>query len=69
MKTRIKISLGVAIVLAAGFIQIQEKEQNDISLLNVEALAASEWGSEIICIHIGSVDCPISSVKVYKVLK
>jgi len=41
--------------------------QDDTLLLNIEALANIEGGGHYNCIYVGSVDCPISHVKVYAV--
>lgn len=52
--------LGVLFVLIAlvSYMAKPEKEQNDLFLMNIEALAVGEDYVPIQCIGTGTVDCP-----------
>lgn len=52
--------------LSLSYFQKGSEKQNGIILSNIEALAYGEGGN-VNCYLYGSVDCPISSVKVYSV--
>jgi hypothetical protein len=66
MKTKLKISGIIVLLLVIAFLQIKTAKQNDVSLLNIEALATGESGN-ISCFHTGSVVCPFTDHKVYVV--
>jgi len=69
MKTKFKIAGLLLLLLALMCIKTKVNEtQEDILLLNnIEALANGEGGASGKCILSGSVDCPDTGVKVYKV--
>lgn len=65
MKTKLKIISAIIFICVLGYLQQKQKAtQNDILLLNVEALAQNE-GSNARCAGRGSVNCPINNDKVY----
>ena len=41
--------------------------EDDILLMDIEALAAREGSSGVLCTGIGSLDCPISHRRVYEI--
>jgi len=62
------VSLALAVITAVSFqLNSRKGDLDDLMLLNIEALATGEWGTMINCYGSGSVDCPISHVKVYMV--
>ena len=67
MKTKFKIVGLLLFLLVLICIKTKVNEtQDDILLLNnIEALANNEGGTGGKCILSGSVDCPISHIKVY----
>lgn len=60
------ISLFLLAVIAVSFQSYSEKNKlGDLILENIDALASdSEWGDNVECWGTGSVDCPITHVKV-----
>lgn len=71
MKNYLKVILPMAAVAASILFFNTEKpssHMSDLLLQNVEALAGDEV-SNISCIGTGSVDCPISSTKVTRVIQ
>jgi len=59
------IGLALAAITAAFQSDSQKKNLESLMLENVEALASGEWGAEAHCYGSGSVDCPVTHVKVY----
>lgn len=66
MKTRVTIIGSILIVSAIFFLQEKKEKNIDLLLCNIEALAISE-STNIKCLFSGSLDCPISSVKVHQI--
>ena len=67
MKCKMKIILvSVAVVVSIiGYCKIHQSENlNTLLLKNVEALADDEDFGRIDCFGLGSVDCPITHIKV-----
>lgn len=60
------IGLFLIAVVAVSFQSYSEKNKlGDLILENIDALASdSEWGGNVECWGSGSVDCPITHVKV-----
>lgn len=60
------ISLFLLAVIAVSFQSYSEKNKlGDLILENIDALASDdEWGYNVECWGSGSVDCPITHVKV-----
>ena len=58
---RKSLMLGVLFVLfiLVSYMAKPEKTQNDLLLMNIEALAAGENYVPIQCIGTGTVDCPL----------
>ena len=46
----------------------EEKAQDDVFMINVEALAEDETTGSVHCLCPGTVDCPLSEVKVKYVM-
>lgn len=67
MKLIIKSIIVCAVITASIYLTYNKKVATPLLLDNIEALASGESGSEISCIGYGSVDCPISSIKVWSV--
>ena len=64
MNKKLFFAAVLAIVMIASFnISALEKKVGDISLLNIEALSSIENGTNIYCLWIGTLDCPVSGVK------
>lgn len=63
--------LCMALLLAAVAVSFRfnskHEEMDSLLLENIEALASDEENGNRRCVGLGSVDCPISSVKVYMV--
>lgn len=55
------------ILFIAALVQNEGHRQNDILLMDIEALAAGERNSGVLCMGIGSLDCPISHKRVYEI--
>lgn len=55
------------ILFTAALVQNEGHRQNDILLMDIEALAAGEGNSGVLCMGIGSLDCPISNQRVYRI--
>ncbi|NDV81659.1 NVEALA domain-containing protein [Bacteroides sp. 51] len=66
MKTKLKLVLLMVVLLCTAFLQTKTSKQNDVVFSNIEALASWEGGTAK-CIYTGSIDCPTSHVKVYRV--
>lgn len=63
------ISLFLVATVVTSFQFSSEKEElQSLMLENIDALASGEGGTAIHCVGSGSVDCPITHVKVYAVL-
>ena len=59
------VGLLLAAVAAVSFQSyLGKNELGDLMLENIDALADSEWGDNVVCFGTGSVDCPITHVKV-----
>ncbi len=58
-----------SLLLVASFASFQfsnkHENLNDLMLENIEALASDEWSTTPVCFGSGTVDCPLSHVKVY----
>lgn len=58
-----------SLLLVASFASFQfsnkHENLNDLMLENIEALASDEWSTTLVCFGSGTVDCPLSHVKVY----
>ena len=68
MKTKMKLIFCAVCIVAVASVFIPKRKTSvaeSLQLINVEALANGESFDE--CRGLGSVDCPISSVKVYVV--
>lgn len=69
LKNMKKKSLFVALILVAAIASFQwsakRKNLDSLMLENIEALAEGEENADIVCIGIGSVDCPRTNEKVY----
>ncbi len=55
------------ILFTAALVQNEGHRQNDMLLMDIEALAAGEGNIAIRCIGIGSLDCPVSNQRVYRI--
>lgn len=68
MKRIVRIAAVAALVAAAGWGSYmrdrQERDMTDLMSENVEALAAGESATKIVCWGVGSVDCPTTHNKV-----
>ena len=58
-----------AAILAMGMIAVfnvsaAKQASGDIRLRNIEILSSGETGDDVNCIFIGSLDCPVSEIKV-----
>ena len=61
------IALFLAAVAASFQWSVEHENLDSLMLENIEALASGEGHVSIDCLGSGSVDCPISHVKVYLV--
>ncbi|MCD8094255.1 MAG: NVEALA domain-containing protein [Bacteroides sp.] len=63
------VGLFLIATIAVSF-QFSAKRNNLESLMleNIDALASGEWGTLPQCVGSGSVDCPATHVKVYRVM-
>ena len=65
--------LFVCCVLAIGIsVWLSQKNKRELSvlqLINIEALAEQEAQPPITCVHLGTVDCPISESKVKVIMQ
>ena len=55
----------VATVVTSFQFSSEKEELQSLMLENIDALASGEGGTIIHCVGSGSVDCPITHVKVY----
>jgi len=67
METKLKICVFIVLLGIVCAFQTKLKRQGEISLFNIEALANDESDFNGKCMYKGSVDCPISKDKVYRV--
>ncbi len=57
------------VLFTAALVQNEGHRKNDILLMDIEALAAGEGNIAIRCIGIGSLDCPVSNQRVYRIIE
>ena len=68
MKKKILFMFLFLVAVAASFQwSVEHENLESLMLENIEALASGEGHVSIDCLGSGSVDCPISHVKVYLV--
>lgn len=67
MKLIFKSIIVCAIIAICLYFNYNKKTVSPLLLENIEALASGESGGDVTCIGFGTVDCPISSIKVYTV--
>jgi hypothetical protein len=62
------ITIGLMAVLLLCFIWLKTKNiavKTDLTLSNIEALALNEGGENVMCIDVGTLDCPTTHRQVY----
>ena len=64
-----KKKLFSAAILAMGMVAVfnvsaAKQASGDIRLRNIEILSSGETGNNVNCFFIGSLDCPVSEIKV-----
>ena len=64
MKKKLLFAAILTICMIAAFnVNAVKKESGDIRLQNIEMLSSGETGDDVICLLIGSLDCPGSGAK------
>lgn len=67
MKLIIKSIIVCGVIVIGIYLTYNKKEVTPLLLENIEALASGESGGETSCMGYGTVDCPIMTIKVYRV--
>lgn len=67
MKLIIKSIIVCGAIVIGIYLTYNKNEAAPLLLENIEALASGESGGDVSCIGYGTVDCPISTIKSYRV--